>query len=137
MEEYQKDELFFLILTSIQCTLPFVAGWLIRNYFVDMTYQRIVVGICVLSLGWIYIYAHKHFKKPIGNQYYIYLLLSIVASLSLGGFSQEELSQFGFNFSADPKEASMEYLQLKMMFNAITVCCLPAVLQRTFGIKPS
>lgn len=132
MEEYRKDELFFLILTSIQCTLPFGAMWLVRNYFETPTYQRLTVGICVFLLVATYRYGHRLLNKPIGNQYYVYLLISIIVSYSLGGFSQEELHQFGFNFSPEPKIAAIEYLQLKAMFNAIAVICLPTVLRQTF-----
>ncbi|MDO4698264.1 MAG: hypothetical protein Q4A60_06270 [Pasteurellaceae bacterium] len=135
MEEYRKDELIFFILTSIQCTLPFGAGWLIRNYFEDPTYQRLTAGTCVLILCWIYLTAHQRLNKPIDNQYYWYLLLSVIASLSLGGFSQDELRDFGFNFSLDPKQAAFEYLQLKTMFNFVAVCCLPAILKRYFNQK--
>lgn len=135
MEEYKRDELLFFILTSIQCTLPFGAGWLIRNYFTDPTIQRMTLGCCVIFLCIVYIYAHRLLKKPIGNQYYLYLLASVVVSLSLGGFSQEELNQFGFNFSPEPKYASVEYLQLKVMFNSIAICCLPPILRRIFGDK--
>ena len=98
-------------------------------------YQRMIAGLCVLILCWIYLTAHRLLQKPIGNQYYWYLLISIIASLSLGGFSQDELRDFGFNFSPEPKQAAVEYLQLKTMFNFVAVCCLPAVLKRYFGSK--
>ncbi|WP_265490657.1 hypothetical protein [Mergibacter septicus] len=58
MKKYEKEELIFLTLTSIQCLLPFTAAWLIRNYIFDPTYQRLTIACSVAVLAFIYLYAH-------------------------------------------------------------------------------
>ena len=135
MRKAIKDEFWFMVLTLVQCILPFLAGWLIRNYFTDITYQKTTVAICVFLLTIIYVYAHHGLQKAIGNFYYYYVLMSIIVAYSLGACSLDELRDIGFNFSKGTKLAATEYLQLKVLFNSVALVYLPKVIQKALKFK--
>lgn len=66
-----------------------------------------------------------------------YLCGVCILGFALGGFSQTELQQLGFNFSDIPQQAIKQYATLKALFYAIGILVLPNLLSRSTDISPN
>lgn len=92
--------------------------------------QTVIFLIMCLVIFGIYKKVLPYTKNLHIRSQHTYLCGVCILGFALGGFSQTELQQLGFNFSDIPQQAIKQYATLKALFYAIGIIALPKVLKK-------
>lgn len=125
---------YFLISTTYWLVFIYLPPWFISN---APTAPIQLFGI-ILSYGILQMIvkvSHFYYER-IDNLLYTYVVIVAITALTLGAFSQSELSDLGFIFSEKTKTAAVEYLLIKLVFNLIGMLGLPSALKLYSNREP-
>ncbi|MBN6074871.1 hypothetical protein HYE60_06365 [Aggregatibacter actinomycetemcomitans] len=96
---------------------------------INADFQIGILCTLLFVIGVIYKKTISHTQNLHVKGHLSYLCGACILGFALGGFSQAELQQFGFNFSEVSQQAIKQYAMLKSLFYAIGIIALPPLLK--------